>query len=251
MPEKDGREDSAAGVSSEAGDKGGGRGDADTGTAAVTVTAPSEGDDKGNSKGDADTAAVSVPVSIPVAASSDAAIGAAPEENAPKRDTPSDPFAAVILALGKPFSLLFLASMTILIFEIVMRYVFDRPTIWVHETSIFLCGVCFLFGGLHSISRNGHIRIVLLYDHVSPRMRRRLDIFIYTLCCAATAMFSWAIWPTVVDSYFAPTGEFRMITSGSAWNPPYPALLRVFLFITLIAMTVQFAFLAVNKARGK
>ena len=170
------------------------------------------------------------------------------------RDAPdraSDPFAAAVLKLGHGFALLFLVSMCILILEIFMRYVLDRPTVWVHETTIFLCAICFVFGGLHSVARNGHIRVVLIYDYVSPRVRRWLDVVIYTICGTATAMFSVAIWPTVVDSFWAPNGEFRMITSGSAWNPPLPTFLRTFLFVTLVAMTIQFAFFVFYRLRGR
>ncbi|WP_424987143.1 TRAP transporter small permease subunit [Microbulbifer sp. S227A] len=166
-------------------------------------------------------------------------------------DKPGDFLAAIVLRLGHFFALLFLVSMCILIFEVVMRYVFDRPTIWVHETTIFICAVCFVFGGLHSVSRDGHIRIVLLYDHFGPAMRRWVDAAIYAVCGLATAMFSYALWPTVVKSFYDPTGAFRMITSGSAWNPPFPTLLRAFLFITLVAMTLQFALLVINRIRGK
>lgn len=167
------------------------------------------------------------------------------------KDHPSDWFAAGVLKLGHFFSILFVLSMAILIFEVVMRYVFDRPTIWVHETTIFLCAICFLFGGLHCVSRDRHIRIVLLYDAVSDRSRRWFDIVIYTICGLATAMFSFAIWPTVVKSFFAPTGELRMIRSGSAWNPAFPTYLRAFLFTVLVAMTIQFAIFVINRIRGK
>ena len=166
-------------------------------------------------------------------------------------DVPPDPLGAVVLKLGYPFAALFLVSMAILIFEIVMRYVFDSPTIWVHETTIFICAICFVFGGLHSVSRNGHIRVVVLYDHVGGKVRRWLDVFIYTVCCLASAMFSYSVWPTVVKSFWTPAGEFRMITSGSAWNPPLPTFLRAFLFFILLVMTIQFLLLAVKSLRGK
>ena len=166
-------------------------------------------------------------------------------------DHAPDPFAAVILKLGHAFAVLFLVSMLILIFEIFMRYVLNKPTVWVHETTIFLCAICFVFGGLHSVARNGHIRVVLIYDHVSAGMRRWLDVVIYSICGLATIMFSIAIWPTVVDSFWAPSGEFRMITSGSAWNPPLPTFLRTFLFVTLVAMTIQFALFVLYRLRGK
>jgi TRAP-type C4-dicarboxylate transport system permease small subunit len=166
-------------------------------------------------------------------------------------DEPPDSFAVGILKLGHLFSLVFLLSMAILIFEVVMRYVFNSPTIWVHETTIFLCAVGFVFGGLHSVSRDGHIRVVLLYDYVSDRVRFWLDVAIYTICCLATGIFSYALWPTVIKSFYAPSGEFRMITSGSAWNPPYPTLLRAFLFIVLVAMCLQFFIFVINRLRGK
>lgn len=166
-------------------------------------------------------------------------------------DTPPDRFGAIILKLGPPFAAMFILSMVILNFEVVMRYAFDRPTIWVHETTIFICAICFVFGGLHSVTRDGHIRVVLLYDYVSERVRCWLDVFIYTVCGAATAMFSIALWPTVVKSFWTPTGEFRLITSGSAWNPPFPTLLRVFLFVTLVAMTIQFLLFVIRRVRGK
>ncbi|MFK5977825.1 MAG: TRAP transporter small permease [Rhizobiaceae bacterium] len=168
-----------------------------------------------------------------------------------KEDVPPDIFAWGVFKLGHLFSALFLVSMGILIYEVVMRYAFNSPTIWVHETTIFLCASCFVFGGLHSVSRDGHIRVVLVYDYVSDEVRRWLDIAIYTICGLATGMFSFALWQTVVKSFWAPTGEFRIITSGSAWNPPYPSLLRAFLFVVLIAMTIQFAIFVINRLRKK
>ena len=174
-----------------------------------------------------------------------------PEESLYEEPVPPDLMAKGVAWLGHFFAWMFVACMLFLIFEVVMRYVFNSPTIWAHETTTYLCAACFVYGGLHSVSRNGHIRIVLLYDHISDATRRWFDVVIYTICGAATAMFSVAIWPTVVAGFYNPAGRFRMITTGTAWNPPFPALLRVFLFIALVAMTVQFAVFVINRLRGK
>ena len=160
-------------------------------------------------------------------------------------------FAVFIAKLGEWFSLLFLLSMATLLFEVIMRYVFASPTIWAHETTTFLCAISFVFGGLYSVSKNSHIRIVLLYEHVSDRVRRYLNIAIYTVCGMATATFAVATWPTVVKSLFNPAGDFRMITSGSAWNPPFPAILRSFLFLVLVVMTIQFALFMLHHIRRR
>lgn len=49
---------------------------------------------------------------------------------------------------------------------------------------------------------------------------------------------------------WTPAGEFRLETSGSAWNPVYPGLLKVFLLVVLVALALQFVVLAINYARG-
>ncbi|BDU39152.1 TRAP transporter small permease subunit [Vibrio nigripulchritudo] len=169
----------------------------------------------------------------------------------PSKEVPEDAMAKQVRKIGLPFAILFLATTAILIFEVIMRYVFSMPTIWVHETAVFLCAINFLFGGLYVAAKNAHIRIVLLYDWVPNKVRRILDVIIYGVCCAVTASFSWALWPTVVKSVTTPAGDFRLITSGSAWNPPYPALLRIFLFVVLIALSIQFFIFTINKIRGK
>nr|MCS5601333.1 TRAP transporter small permease [Paracoccus sp. (in: a-proteobacteria)] len=48
-----------------------------------------------------------------------------------------------------------------------------------------------------------------------------------------------------------PDGSFRLETSGSAWNPPYPGILKILLMIALAVMAVQFVILAVNYARAR
>lgn len=156
--------------------------------------------------------------------------------------------AQIIVALGLPFSMFFVLSMAVLLFEVVMRYVFNSPTLWVHETTVFLCAIGFMFGGLYCTAKDTHIRIVIIYDAVGPKARRLLDIVIYTVCytvCAlASASFAYAAWTMAERASFTPSGSFRLETSGTAWNPPTPALLKLFLLLVLILITVQCVVLA-------
>lgn len=137
-------------------------------------------------------------------------------------------------------------AMAILIQEVILRYVFNAPTIWAHETTIFLCGVAFVYGGLYCTARDRHIRVVLIYDALSPRWRRRFDVAISVISGAASAMFAWAAWTMVERAIFMPDGSFRLERSGSAWDPVFPGLSKLFLFLVLALMAVQFAVLAVN-----
>lgn len=157
----------------------------------------------------------------------------------------------IIDKVGVVFAAGIVISMVILINEVVLRYVFNAPTIWAHETTIFLCGTAFIYGGLYCSAQDKHIRVVLIYDLVPASIRRIFDIVISIICAAASAMFAWAAWIMVQRAAFRPDGSFRLERSGSAWDPIYPGLLKVFMLVILTIMAIQFVILAVNYARGK
>lgn len=151
--------------------------------------------------------------------------------------------------LGFLFAAGIVAAAVMLLMEVFLRYVLNRPTIWAHETSTFLCALAFLYGGLLCAARDSHIRVVLLYEAMPRRMQHGLDIFIAATCALASGFFAWAAWLMVAKSVWAPGGALRFERSGSAWNPAIPAWTKIFLFVVLIVMTLQFALFAWNLVR--
>lgn len=147
------------------------------------------------------------------------------------------------------FAFGFLVSMATLIYEILMRHVFNSPTLWAHETTTFICATGFVFGGLYCAARDKHIRVVIFYDIVGPTMRKTLDIIISIVCMISSGFFAWAAWLMVQRGAFTPSGDIHLETTGSAFNAPYPGILKVFLLLILIVLTVQFFVQAVNYAR--
>lgn len=155
----------------------------------------------------------------------------------------------IIDRCGIVFAVGIVCSMVILIQEIVLRYMFGSPTIWAHETTVFLCAISFVYGGLYCTARDQHIRVVLVYDYVSEGVRRVLDIAISIVSMIASLFFAWAAWLMVKRAIFRPDGSVHFETSGSAWDPAYPAWLKLFLLATLCIMAMQFLILAWNHAR--
>ena len=151
---------------------------------------------------------------------------------------------------GIVFAIGIVASMLILIQEVVLRYVFNAPTIWAHETTVFLCATAFIYGGLYCTARDSHIRVVLLYDLTRGRVRKLLDAVISLICMVAAGFFAWAAWLMVKRAIFRPDGSIRFETSGSAWDPAYPAYLKLFLLAVLAVMALQFLVLAINYVRS-
>ncbi|MGF6178172.1 TRAP transporter small permease subunit [Ensifer sp. 4252] len=151
--------------------------------------------------------------------------------------------------LGYVFAAGIVLAALILLMEVFLRYVFNKPTIWAHEMTVFLCGASFIFGGLYCTCRNTHIRVVLLYDHFSPRVRRIADILISLVSALASGFFAYAAYHMVERAVVMPSGEIRLETTGSAWSPPTPALIKIFILVVMILLVVQFLVLAVNYAK--
>lgn len=155
----------------------------------------------------------------------------------------------IVDQLGIIFAIGLIISMLILIQEVLLRYVFNAPTIWAHETTVFLCGASFVYGGLYCTAKDRHIRVVLLYDFAPPKLRRILDVMISLICAMCTGFFTWASWLMVERAAFAPDGTFRLERSGSAWDPVYPGIIKIMLMLIMAVTTVQFLILAYNYAR--
>lgn len=151
---------------------------------------------------------------------------------------------------GSIFAAALILAMSALVVEVVLRYVFNSPTSWVHETTVFLVAMTFAYGGLYCAARDNHIRVVILYDVLGKKTRRYFDILISLVCAAAAFTFGWAAWTMASKAVFRPDGTVRLETTGSAWDPAFPAYLKIFLFIVLIASGVQFLVLAFNYLRN-
>ncbi|MBU1307793.1 MAG: TRAP transporter small permease, partial [Alphaproteobacteria bacterium] len=66
-----------------------------------------------------------------------------------------------------------------------------------------------------------------------------LDIFNSVLALIFFAGLAFAGWIMVGKSWFSPIGELRLEGTGTSWNPPTPALLKMLVLICVAIMFVQ------------
>lgn len=144
-------------------------------------------------------------------------------------------------------SLLFVFTVMISFYEVVSRYLFNAPTIWVHETASFLGGSLFVIGGSYALATDKHVRVVLIYDSVSQTTRHYLNIFHHLAGLLLSGLLIYAAYQMVINSWLTPWGDIHLETSGTAWNPPFPALLKGLIFLTVITMFIQFILHLINK----
>lgn len=123
--------------------------------------------------------------------------------------------------------------MSIMFYEVVMRYLFKAPTLWVEELSRWLGGTIFLLSGLYAMQQRSHIRVVIIYDMVSRPVQRIFDL----IATACIVFFCYA-----VVSGYSKNALTKLTTwelYGSAWNPPIPATMKPLLVIACAWLAIQ------------
>lgn len=69
----------------------------------------------------------------------------------------------------------------IVAYEVVARYVFDAPTIWAYDLSLFLFGYIAALGGAYAQQKRSHINVDILYLSVSPKVKNIFNIISFSL----------------------------------------------------------------------
>lgn len=142
-------------------------------------------------------------------------------------------------------------AMAISVYEVVMRYGLNAPTYWAHELTVFLIAALFVLGGPAALARDKHIRVRILYDAVSPRARRWLDVLNGLLQLLFCVGMTHAAWTMFFRASHSPTGEWLLERSGTSWNPAFPAYTKALILLALGLMTVQTVLHLAQDLRGK
>jgi len=102
-----------------------------------------------------------------------------------------------------------------LVFEIICRYFFNRPTIWASDLSTILYGGFFMLGAAYALQRQQHIRTDFLYEKWSVRTKGIVDSLLYIFFYfPGLGIFLWVGWDFAWTSTLL---QERIVTS--PWMP--------------------------------
>ena len=79
-------------------------------------------------------------------------------------------------------------------FEVIARYIFNKPTIWVHESSFLLFGMQYLLAGAYAYLHGSHVAVDIVYNKFPKRGQYGLDIF--------TSIFSFVFFITLIGTSY-------------------------------------------------
>jgi TRAP-type C4-dicarboxylate transport system permease small subunit len=139
----------------------------------------------------------------------------------------------IAIAFSRVAMLLVALIVVIIFYEVIMRYIFRSPTLWVNEMSLWLGGTIYLLSGLYVMQQRAHIRIFIVYDLCPRWLQRIFDLISTVLICLFAA--------AVVYGGFNEAWQklMRWETFGTAWDPPIPATMKPLVLITVTLIALQ------------
>jgi TRAP-type mannitol/chloroaromatic compound transport system permease small subunit len=137
------------------------------------------------------------------------------------------------LWLGRQVAWVYLFAMLGTFYEVLARYLFNAPTTWAFEVTIFLCATGYLLSGPSVTARDQHIAITSIVELVGPRLRWWMRLLALVVGLFSIAGMAYAAW-------FSGIHALRIWErTGTAYNAPTPALIKPMIAIAGILVVLQ------------
>jgi TRAP-type mannitol/chloroaromatic compound transport system permease small subunit len=153
-------------------------------------------------------------------------------------------------AVAKYVCWVILALMVLTFYDVVMRYSFNSPTIWVYELVGLVFGPLWLMVGAYLLTHDEHVRMDIFWRRLSPRNQAIVDLITYTL------FFFYSILIVVYGwDYFMKSFIRQDHLSMTMWKPlvwPFKLFLPVgvgFMVLAGIAKYIRDLYMAITGRR--
>jgi TRAP-type mannitol/chloroaromatic compound transport system permease small subunit len=142
-------------------------------------------------------------------------------------------FDRITLFLSHTIKFLIPVIVLVMLYEVFVRYILFKPTMWANELSLWLAGVVYLIGGIYAMRLRCHIRIVMLYDIVSRKTQRIFDLI------SVIILVLYAIAVVVGGLPDATMSLMTWERFGTFWDPPIPAVMKPLIIISIVLIALQ------------
>ena len=124
--------------------------------------------------------------------------------------------------VAKILSPLVIVMTLIMMCEITLRYVFNKPTLWAHETTSMIFGAYFMLGGGYCLRYRGHVNMDIIINRLPPREKAILGVVGYSLFFIFCVVLLWEGGEMALKSL-----RVQEHTT-SVWGPPwYPVKMTI------------------------
>lgn len=140
---------------------------------------------------------------------------------------------AVGYRVGRLANLMILLSCVVSASNALIRYGFDWSNNWPLELQWYLFAASVMLGASFTFQKNEHVRVDLVYGHVSERAQYWIDVFgVIVFLLPACILFAWLSWKVL----FLPSWEILEQSSNAGGLPRYPIKIIVPLGFALLTL---------------
>jgi TRAP-type mannitol/chloroaromatic compound transport system permease small subunit len=138
--------------------------------------------------------------------------------------------------IGKAVSMLIVPMILVLLWEVVSRYLFDRPTLWAYESLRYIWGAHFLLVGGYVLLNKAHVNVDILHMRFPLRFRALVDVL--------TSAYFYFFYVILLWKGMEMTGD-SIIAWELSWTPlhaplaPLKALVPLGAFLILLQGLVK------------
>ena len=117
-----------------------------------------------------------------------------------------------VVWVGRSFAWGIFILTAAVMYEVIMRYFFNAPTLWAFDFTIQMYGAVFMMGGASAMSTKTHVKADMYYNRLSERGQAILDLVLF-ICFYAPGVFAL----TYAGYFYA---KKAWIVHETSWNSP-------------------------------
>ena len=138
----------------------------------------------------------------------------------------------ITISLGYVSGVFALMMMFGIGYDVIMRHLFNKPTIWADEVSCYLLvGIAFL-GAAYTLTRGGHIYVETLVGKLGPKAQKRVTLLTDALTLIFLVVLTRQAYWLVRDSFVS-----KRISATLLRTPLF--IPQLFIFIGLACLSLQ------------
>lgn len=143
-------------------------------------------------------------------------------------------FDRLAMFIGRVVMVLIIVLTCVMLYEVALRYIFNKPTLWANELTLWLAGFVFIMSGMYTMQQRAHIRITMLYDNAGRWIRRCFDVLSTVLFVGFTYFLIYGSYKQIMVNKFQKWEMF-----GTAFDPPIPATIQPMILIMMTLLALQ------------
>ncbi len=129
-----------------------------------------------------------------------------------------------VVWIGRAFAWSIFILTAAVMYEVIMRYFFNAPTLWAFDFTIQMYGAVIMMGGASAISTKSHVKADMYYNRLSERGQAILDLILF-ICFYGPGVFAL----TYAGYFYA---KKAWLVHEVSWNSP--AQIQVYFSKSLI-----------------